>query len=334
MYGFKSMPFGLNIAPKIFMKFMRVVMKVLRSRGVTAYVYINDILISADTESQCAEATRVTLEDLRTAGFLVNLQKSILSPTQCLEFLGVLADFREGVVSIPPYKHKSYRKDLWQLVVRSHITLRKAACILGHLRSLLACFPGWRALTDQLVVLVQRAHVIGFDSEVRVPDRVKQQVLGCKQLLASWHGRPMDGPSPNRYVAVDASDNELGAIDVRDNRIAHSNVPNALCFHINVKDSLGILSLCSPGGIIDLQVDDRVAYSYLRKEGGRLPWLNAIIKPLLLHCLSQDIRLRPRWVPSEENPADEVSWWGPDQRQINKIFHKNFPCLLAGIPRV
>ena len=94
-------------------------MKVLRSRG-------------------CDQASKATLEVLRARGFFVNLQKTILSPTECLKFLGVLADLREGVVSIPPYTRKSYRKNWEQLVVRSHITLCKEACILCHLR-FLAC---------------------------------------------------------------------------------------------------------------------------------------------------------------------------------------------------
>ena len=85
----------------------------------------------------------------------------------------------------------------------------------------------------------------------------------------------MDGLSPNPYVALDASGYELGAIDVCDNPIPHSYVPNALFFLLDIKElmasSFGIWSLYSPGDIVDLQVANQVACSYLCKQGGRLP---------------------------------------------------------------
>ena len=52
----------------------------------------------------CELALQVTSRVLMEAGLLLTADKSILAPTQVVEFLRVLANFREGTVCIPPYK--------------------------------------------------------------------------------------------------------------------------------------------------------------------------------------------------------------------------------------
>ena len=68
-----------------------------------------------------------------------------------------------GVISIPPRKRKSFKKDVGKLITKSHITLQLARSILGKVRNLLACFLGLRLLEDCLVAFVQHAHKLGYD---------------------------------------------------------------------------------------------------------------------------------------------------------------------------
>ena len=50
--------------------------------------YIDDTLIYTDTPSQVESAVQYTLDVLQTAGFTINFDKSALTPTQTIEYLG------------------------------------------------------------------------------------------------------------------------------------------------------------------------------------------------------------------------------------------------------
>jgi hypothetical protein len=48
-YQFTAMPFGLNIAPRVFTKIMKPVVASLRSQGIRLIIYLDDILIIASS---------------------------------------------------------------------------------------------------------------------------------------------------------------------------------------------------------------------------------------------------------------------------------------------
>ena len=48
-YQFKVLPFGLSTAPRIFTKIMRPVMAKLREQGLRLIIYLDDILLVADS---------------------------------------------------------------------------------------------------------------------------------------------------------------------------------------------------------------------------------------------------------------------------------------------
>ena len=95
--------------------------------------------------------------------------------------------------------------------------------------------------------------------------------------------------------------------------------------HINYKELEAavatVKSLARPGETVNLCVDNTVAFSYLKKWGGRIPSLNKILKPLFLWCKAKDITVKVEWVPSQEMQADGISRWGKDKGDYT--LHKN-----------
>jgi hypothetical protein len=55
--------------------------------------------------------------------------------------------------------------------------------------------------------------------------------------------------------------------------------------HINIKELWEAIQtvkgLAKPGEVVHLGVDNPVAYSYIRKSGGRKPVFNAMLRPFL-----------------------------------------------------
>ena len=48
-YQFKAMPFGLNVAPRVFTKLLKPVVAWLRGQGIRLIIYLDDILVMASS---------------------------------------------------------------------------------------------------------------------------------------------------------------------------------------------------------------------------------------------------------------------------------------------
>ena len=83
-YQFKTLPFGLSSAPRVFTKTLALLIAWLTISGVHLYQYLDDILLLGDSPHEVQQSVRKTLQVLIQAGFIVNLKKSHLNPTQDL----------------------------------------------------------------------------------------------------------------------------------------------------------------------------------------------------------------------------------------------------------
>jgi hypothetical protein len=86
--------------------------------------------------------------------------------------------------------------------------------------------------------------------------------------------------------------------------------------HINIKElraaMSAVQSLALPGETVHLAVDNQVAYSYLKKGGGKLHPFNEMLRPFLRWCWEKDLNVKPNWVKSEDMLADGISRWDYD----------------------
>ena len=90
MYRIKSLMFGLNLVPRVFTKLLRPVMSELRKRNIILLIYVDDILIIGSTLDSAKWAVTCTLHFLLNICFLINWEKSVLSPRQSIEWLGLI----------------------------------------------------------------------------------------------------------------------------------------------------------------------------------------------------------------------------------------------------
>ena len=92
MYEFNCLPFGLSSAPWVFTKTLKPVAALLREMGVRLIVYIDDILILAETKERVEEHVDALVYLLECLGFIINRKKSVLTPSQVIEYLGLTID--------------------------------------------------------------------------------------------------------------------------------------------------------------------------------------------------------------------------------------------------
>ena len=81
------MPNGYSDAMRIFTKILKPVFGHLRQEGHLSVIFVDDSYLQGDTEQECMNNIKATVDLLLKLGFIVHEKKSVLKPTQKIEFL-------------------------------------------------------------------------------------------------------------------------------------------------------------------------------------------------------------------------------------------------------
>ena len=122
VYQFNCLPFGLSSAPWVFTKTTRPVVATLRELGLRVIIYIDDILIIANTESLLRDHIMGVVYLLENLGFVLNYPKSQLIPTQEIEFLGFVVNSTTMELKLPGEKVKKIRSETGKVLQSQTIT--------------------------------------------------------------------------------------------------------------------------------------------------------------------------------------------------------------------
>lgn len=88
LFQFTCLPNGYRDSPRLFTKFLKPPVYYLRSLGQTLVAYLDDFLGIEESRDSCDRAISTTLRLMDNLGFTINLDKSVLTPKQSIEFLG------------------------------------------------------------------------------------------------------------------------------------------------------------------------------------------------------------------------------------------------------
>ena len=113
---FACLPFGLASAPRVFTKLMKPILSILRQSGICLIAYLDDFLIMGETRQLALQHAGTTLNLLEGLGFVVNYPKSLLVPSQEIEFLGFIVNSLNLSLSLPTDKIKKVRQNCQRLL--------------------------------------------------------------------------------------------------------------------------------------------------------------------------------------------------------------------------
>ena len=91
-YEYLVLPFGLSLSPRVFVKCTEAAIAPLRERGIRLATYIDDWLLAAQSPQQTLAHASLLMAHLADLGFTVNREKSVLVPTQNINFIGLTLD--------------------------------------------------------------------------------------------------------------------------------------------------------------------------------------------------------------------------------------------------
>ena len=99
-------PLGLSSAQWVFTTTLKPVSALLQKLGVRMLVYIDDILVLAESKQMLEDQVSGLAYLLECLSFLVNAKKSRLQPNQSIEFLGIVVDTLAKALKLPGEKWK------------------------------------------------------------------------------------------------------------------------------------------------------------------------------------------------------------------------------------
>ena len=213
-YQFLALPFGLNPAPRIFTKLLKPVVAYLRTRNIRLLVYLDDILIIGSSVQILREHTALVIELLQNLGFIINYEKSLLTPTPVLEFLGFLINSKTMKFYLPQTKVAKVLDLCKSLLKENPISLHLLAQLQGFLES---CRPAvWLAPLHfrhlQSCLIQQVALNKGsYQGTVVLDSQAREELQWWITNIKRVNGSPIHPPATEMVITSDASKMGWGA---------------------------------------------------------------------------------------------------------------------------
>ncbi|CAC5365463.1 unnamed protein product [Mytilus coruscus] len=136
-YCVTVLTFGLSTGPYIFSKCLRPLVKYWSKNGIKIVLYLDDGFGMNYDYIECIKDADFVKQSLFNAGFLLNEEKSIFTPVQKLEWLGIIWDSCNFTLCIPQRIIDELLQSI-HIVFREipYISARNLAQVMGRIRSM------------------------------------------------------------------------------------------------------------------------------------------------------------------------------------------------------
>lgn len=212
-YQFRSLPFGLNSAPREFTRLLHPLLKKLRKQGIKVHAYLDDWIIRAKSREECLRHTQEVLRLLERLGWLVNHKKSSLTPSQSFDFLSMSFDTVRATVAPAAKFHAATTAILVRAKHLPRWSARRLHQIVGLLQFLATLVHRGRLNLRPIQSWIRERWVqrSGRWSDILKVDSKLVSFLGWwarREILA---GVPLVSPEPSISMCTDASKTGWGA---------------------------------------------------------------------------------------------------------------------------
>ena len=335
VYEFRVLCFGLSSAPRIFSKLLKIPLAFLRKLSIRVVIYLDDLILFGRSKEEAIAARDAAILVLTSLGFTINRKKSILSPTQCLTYLGIEVNSREMTFALPEEKIKNLLLSCQRLTSQS-FQIKDLSSLVGKL---IATMPAVSTALLQ-VRFLQRCLICALrnqEGDYEAPAFLNQDAL---TELKWWmlnlelrKGKPLSILPADLIIQSDAAGTGGWGAHCAGWRTGGQWKPEEKDLHINVKEiiaaDLAIRTFAkwkNPRSI-HLQIDNTAALAYIANQGGTKSLdLLTKAKEIWDFLSEKKIQLTVEWLPSLLNKeADEESRNVSDSSEWlldPKVFHQ------------
>lgn len=319
-----ALPFGYTNSPFVWTKVIKVLAKAMRQAGIRCLWFLDDALCALPSRA-AALAARQLIEDMfQRSGLTKAPDKGVWVPTQVLpDHLGfeISTASTRGHLKVPARRCQDITSSATRLV---HLAARCRRRVDSDLlRQFIGKASSVSAACDQARFRLRSLHDV---SELwRAQSTLSRQALRDLEWWrlftyeAAANGLPLWPESPSIAIYTDAS-STLGYGAVLSAPVAARKavggwwtIPERVRWHITMKELVAVrkgIELFANdlrGRVVRLWEDNMAVVHIIRNKTSTSPDLMAELRRLLELLDSLQIILRPKYIRSELNPADEFS---------------------------
>ena len=316
-YRYAVAPMGLSPSPRWWTNILTTALKTFRIQGVRMIAFYDDILLLHQNREELVEITQKMIIHLHQLGIIIAKEKSMSSPKQQVEYLGVIICSRTMRWHIPNKKVHQIIRNIQQIASRSQSKVRIIAKVVGQIQAAAIAMTDIRRKLGPLYLMLKRI-VAAFQwngmAQISIVERTT--LWNWIPLLKISNGaeiRPIKRQI-DLHIWTDASLTGWGFTDQYGRTGAGGFTIQQQHFHINILEAIAVWHAISAlplkmNSKIHLHVDNMVLMYALRKEySTRSRILNVWIQKIHDFLRWKDIQLVITWISTSDNgEADRLS---------------------------
>ena len=190
LYEFLRLYFGFGPASRLFSKLFKVPIALLRRLNIGLVIYLEDILLTGRTVEEILMSRDTLIFLLQHLGFVINLKKSVLKPSQQIEFLGLEIDTHSMTSALTEEKKEKVILKRQNLLSHPQTTVLELTQLIGLMSSTVqADLPARlqiRYLQQQQIESLHQA--ISYQAEIVLNSLSKTgtPLVGGKIKIKQW----------------------------------------------------------------------------------------------------------------------------------------------------
>ena len=312
-YVWNVLNFGCSMAPYLFTKILRPVLKYLRDCDIRCILYVDDFLIVGPKDKLNSDIELVvdTLTDL---GWKINYEKSNLVPSENIEYLGLKIENREDgvpVLKVPDSKIAKVRKDIKRVLKQNAVSARVLSKVAGQCNFICkAVLPG-RLMLRNVYKLIKSK--ITWESKLVLNANARNDLLWWYNSLERWNGKVILPSEIDGQLVTDAS--QIGWGGHYSKEIAqgfwdiemsqkHSNIRELMAVLLSIRAFRSHIE----NKTIQILSDNVTTVAYINHMGGPMEELTDIAKLIWAEAVQYNITIVARHLSGKLNTlADGLS---------------------------
>ena len=313
-WQFTCLPQGFSAAPRIFTKLLKPVLSHLRSLGIQIIGYIDDFILIADCPQVLQEAITYALTLFDSLGLTVHQEKSVLVPTQKIEFLGFILDSVTMTISLTDKKKSKICDMAKKLAQKPVTTIRDLASLIGNVVAADPAVPLGPLRYKYLEIERNRLlseHYGDYEATVSITKEARNKLQWWADHIHSLT-KPIHLPDPDVEIFTDASMIGWGARC--GDTATGGQWAQAELAHINQLELkaafLAVQALCSSKNYqhVKIRSDNSTTVACINKCGSTKPALNKLTYEFLSWANDKNMHVSASHIPGVENiDADRES---------------------------
>jgi len=314
-YKMTSMPFGLACAPRVFTKVTKLLVALLRSFGLRLVIYLDDMLILNQNKEALLTDRDTVLFLLMVLGFVVNWRKSILIPTQTIDYLGFSVNSINMTLSLPRDRLVKISSKCTEILTSQRLKVRNLSELIGQLTATgEAVLPGplhYRQL-QKLKAYALSLNKQSYEGPAILNEEARSEIKWWVQNLETHNGRGFLNPEPDLILETDASLEGWGA-RANQQKVQGLWSTHEKTLHINVLElkaahlALRALTRDTQVRHVHIMMDNVTAVAHVNRMGGTKS--NELIqstRDLWEYSIQKGITVTAQYLPGIQNQVADT----------------------------